>query len=251
MVFKNLFLSIVTTFAVCVGYACAVEPPHSCVSYPCAAGLYCSNDSCVSCHVGHYCVNNNEYECSGNTYTALEGQSSCQTCPSERPYANQQHIDCMACNAGPFIIEGDVLCIQCPSGQYANPEHTQCVTCDDGTVVEGVCQPNQQTECDPGAYLVNGNCVECDAGYYCVGGQTGMQICPKGSFSAAAQSECAKCPDGYTTDSDGTSYVAATDLSTICKAKKAKLKMGNTEKSLPICLREGRINRSVVRVKNN
>lgn len=251
MLFRNLFLSIITIFVVCMGVARA-DLQHPCSSsYPCSAGSYCDNGSCEPCPVGHYCVNNNEYECSGNTYTALEGQSSCQTCPSDMPYANEQHIFCTPCNSGAFIVE-DGVCVACPSGQYANPEHTECLTnCDDGTVVEGVCQPNQQTECEPGKYLVNGNCVECNAGYYCVGGQTGMQICPKGSFSAAAQSECAKCPDGYTTDSDGTSYVAATDLSTICKAKKAKLKMGNTEKSLPICLREGRINRSVVRVKNN
>ena len=246
MLFRNLFLSIITIFAVCIGGIHA-EQQHPC---NCSAGYYCSAGSCVVCHAGHYCINDTEYSCSGNTYTALEGQSFCQTCPSERPYANQQHIDCMACNAGPFIIESDVLCIQCPSGQYANPAHTECLTnCDDGTVVEGVCQPNQQTECDPGAYLNNGECAECQAGYYC-DGDGNQKICPKDTFSATGQSECTKCPDGYTTDSEGTSYVAGNDLSTICKVKKAKLKIGNEAKSLPTCLREGRINKSVVRVRN-
>ena len=253
MLFKNLFLSIITIFAVSIGVARA-DLQHPCSSsYPCSPGSYCDNGSCLTCPVGHYCQNNHQYPCSGNTYTALQGQSSCQTCPSERPYANQQHIDCMACNAGPFIIESDVLCIQCPSGQYANPAHTECLTnCDDGTVEEGVCQPNQQTECDPGAYLnTNGECVECSAGYYCVGGQTGMQICPKDTYSSSAQSECTKCPDGYVTESEGAGYVVGADLTNICKKQKTVLKIGNGTEPLPVYLREGRINRAVVRVKNN
>lgn len=112
--------------------------------------------------------------------------------------------------------------------------------------------PSQVTECNPGKYLSTDECLECRAGYYCVGGQLGMQICPKDTYSSAAQSECIKCPDGYTTDSEGTEYIdGETDLTTICKMKKAKLKIGSKTETLPVYLREGRINRAVVRVKNN
>ncbi|MBQ3784989.1 MAG: hypothetical protein II843_01175 [Alphaproteobacteria bacterium] len=252
MVFRKLFLLVFMTLAVCTGgvYADLQHPCSS--SYPCSAGSYCDNGSCEPCHVGNYCVNNNEYECSRNTYTALEGQSSCQTCPSDMPYANEQHIYCTPCSGGAFIVE-DWVCVACPSGQYANPEHTECLTnCDNGTVEEGVCQPNQQTECDPGAYLnTNGECLECSAGYYCVGGQAGMQICPKDTYSSAAQSECTKCPDGYVTESEGTGYVVGADLTNICKKQKTVLKIGKGTETLPVYLREGRINRAVVRVKNN
>ena len=251
MVFRKLFLLVFMTLAVCTGgvYADLQHPCSS--SYPCSAGSYCDNGSCEPCHVGHYCVNNNEYECSRNTYTALEGQSSCQTCPSDTPYANEQHIYCTPCSGGAFIVE-DWVCVACPSGQYANPEHTECVTCDDGTVSEGVCMPLQVTECEPGKYLsTDDRCLECSAGYYCVGGQADMQICPKDTYSSAAQSECTKCPDGYVTESAGTGYVVGADLTNICRKQKAVLKIGSGTETLPVYLREGRINRAVVRVKNN
>lgn len=113
--------------------------------------------------------------------------------------------------------------------------------------------PLQVTECKPGEYLsTDDSCLECSAGYYCVGGQAGMQICPKDTYSSSAQSECIKCPDGYVTEAEGTGYVVGTDLTNICRKQKAVLKIGSgTETSLPVYLREGRINRAVVRVKNN
>lgn len=248
MVFRKLFLLVFMTLAVCTESVYA-DLQHPCSSsYPCAAGYYCSNGSCIACHIGHYCINNNEYICPDYTFAAQEQMSACQRCPDEIPYANQSHIDCMACGTGAFYVDGGV-CVPCPSGQYANPEHTECVTCDDGTVSEGVCMP----ECKPGRYLsTDGVCLECKAGYYCVGGQAGMKICPKDTYSSSAQSECIKCPDGYVTESAGTGYVVGTDLTNICRKQKAVLKIGSgTETSLPVYLREGRINRAVVRVKNN
>ena len=275
---KRLFLLVFSTFAFCFGVNVAQSAtPHPCTN-TCSPGFYCDNEtnSCLPCPAGMSCKDSQMTLCEGNTYQNQEGQSSCNPCPvgtipfashivcsacdsqnfivtefnsetvcekcsGEKPYANSSHTQCVACNGNSEYF-ADGVCYECPDGQYANTDHTRCFECEPESIIDGVCQ-----KCEPGTYKTDAGCADCHAGYYCNGDGT-EKICPKGAFSAAKQSECTLCPEGYATTNDGTGYTIGEDISAICKTKvKAKLKIGGSATSLPLYLKEGRINKSVVK----
>ena len=215
---------------------------------------------CLACDSGNFVVDSGGYvckKCTGSLPYANETHSDCVACDTgavyheddvckecpDGEYPNEDRTGCMICDRGNFVHTEDGICKECSGATpYANAGHTQCVDCDSEFVNDGVC-----TQCGSGKYKSGEECVDCDAGYYCRGDGS-KKNCPKGAFSAAGQSECALCPDGYTTESETTGYTIGENISEICNTRvKAKLKIGNDAKSLPPYLKEGRINKSVVK----
>lgn len=144
--------------------------------------------------------------------------------------------------------------------------------------------------CEPGMYCEDGSCKDCGVGHYCTGGSAGEQMCSGNTVAKVPKmSQCSPCPDGTYSNSTHTECVVCNtgafvvDNSNVCVAclpgqyantehtqcvfcdgenetikggvcmsKKVQIKISTDEQfSFPTFLREGRINRSVVRVENN
>ena len=191
---------------------------HNACSVECGPGSYVRDGVCTLCPAGDYCVGDGlAVPCPGATVAPEPGATQCDACTGNSSVANSSHTHCVACDGDAEYIK-DGVCTVCADGYYVKNNHTIC--------------------------------AECTAGYYC-DGTGGRQLCPKGSFSASGKSACTYCAAGYTTAGPGTAFNAAMNLSAICTKIDIKLKVGSGLNSfaLPSCLKEGAINKSVV--KNN
>lgn len=101
---------------------------------------------------------------------------------------------------------------------------SQCSPCLDGTYSNSI--HTKCVVCNTGAFVVdNGVCVACQSGQY----------------ANTEHTQCVSCDGENETIKGG-----------VCMSKKVQIKISTNEQfSFPTFLREGRINRSVVRVENN
>jgi hypothetical protein len=84
----------------------------------CPSGEYLSNSQCLACPIGHFCLDNRQRPCLPGTFSALEGQSLCQPCPSRSQslLSGGSSASSCQCQAGYFLDAGD--CVQCPAGSF-------------------------------------------------------------------------------------------------------------------------------------
>lgn len=115
---------------------------------------------------------------------------------------------CEKCGLGYYAKHGSNICTPCAVGSYANQLGSiVCTACPIGRSTSGIAS----TSCDVCAtgYKQQGeSCLpSCRAGEYWDGSM--CAACPQGTFSIAGATTCSKCPDGYTTAEEGSSYCDA------------------------------------------
>lgn len=151
---------------------------------PCPAGKY-AKAGATSCS-----------SCTGNTYTDVEGQAACLTCPTGQT-ANSTHTGC---------VDGDAQVIACPAGTYLKANGTStsdCVTCPEGFYCPGgewnTSDEDQGKSPCPEGHIDGGTgltkeeaCkIKCDSGYY---------------KDTATATSCIACPGNKTSDSHLVNY---------------------------------------------
>jgi hypothetical protein len=197
----------------------------------CAAGRYsstenasrctiCSNGryaavaatECTGCAVGQYHATTGSEctDCEAGKIAAIEGQTSCEHCPSGRfQDANTYHA-CSACPADSWTNEqaGATVCVAVPTAAPTKaPTTSPTVACDPGKYrFSSICEP-----CGPGEYsnVVNAaSCTACDNGQHATASSTECTDCPVGQYHATTGSECTDCEAGK---------IAAIEAQTSCE----------------------------------
>ncbi|XP_037551693.1 signal peptide, CUB and EGF-like domain-containing protein 1 [Nematolebias whitei] len=172
----------------------------------CSTGQIFHDGKCVSCGVGTFysgeqgqCV-----QCSPGTYQDMEGQLTCEPCPSTegQGIAGAKNVSQCGgqCPAGQFSPDGFRPCKICPLGSYqTEPGRVLCFSCGGGlmTKYEGSVsfqECDAKVHCAPGHYYNSSNhrCIRCPAGTY---------------QSEFGQNFCITCPGNTTTDFDGATNV--------------------------------------------
>lgn len=198
MQLKNLFLSVLGVGAcLCAGvsYAVPQDPANNC-----ADGKFWNGSECEMCPAGMYCMGGQSHLCGpGLFYQDMEGQSECKDC-AYGTYPFPSHIRCDACNVGNFAImeyNGEMVCNVCSDSKpYANETHNDCVACDDVhefVLADGVCKV-----CPDDVPYINDaytECVACNVGNY-VSDENGVcKSCdePNAPYANETHTQCVMC----------------------------------------------------------
>ncbi|KRX07487.1 Insulin-like growth factor binding protein, N-terminal [Pseudocohnilembus persalinus] len=180
-------------------------PSRLCVDCPVQCTLCTSSTSCSSCAYGYYydtttssCVTT-----CPDTYYAEDNGRTCQPCDSECYTCNgPSSKQCILCTSSPtqLYMHFDNQCYQnCPQGYFNDNTSKNCQICPTGCYT---CSDlSTCSECIPGYYLHNNNCLlTCPSGYYdnpdpynsCDPCDT---ICNTCDYTAPLQ--CTSCNSGY------------------------------------------------------
>ncbi|XP_017295467.1 signal peptide, CUB and EGF-like domain-containing protein 1 isoform X1 [Kryptolebias marmoratus] len=173
----------------------------------CSTGQIFQDGKCVNCGVGTFYSGEQEQcvQCSPETYQDMEGQLSCEPCPSTegQGVAGAKNVSQCGgqCPAGQFSTDGFRPCKPCLLGSYQpEPGRVLCFSCGGGlmTKYEGSvsfrdCEA--KVHCAPGHYYNSSThrCIRCPAGAY---------------QSEFGQNYCITCPGNTTTDFDGATNVS-------------------------------------------
>jgi len=114
--------------------------PNPSVKTPCPAGTYLDEtfaiaaSSCKKCFKGHFCngKGGSPIPCSPGTYSKIEGQNECETCPGGNacPFGATEPL---ICEMNYVSKKGSSACTACPSGAYTTGEgSTDCISCAGG-----------------------------------------------------------------------------------------------------------------------
>ena len=108
-------------------------------------GVEIGSTVCSQCERGRYSANNFTVECElcpQNLFTALNGSTSCEACPSGSvpnqeigswrcdPVAAGQFGSGSPCPMNTYSEAGAAECTTCPNGKYSSVSASQCITCD-------------------------------------------------------------------------------------------------------------------------
>uniref|UniRef100_A0A3Q2QTG4 Signal peptide, CUB and EGF-like domain-containing protein 1 n=1 Tax=Fundulus heteroclitus TaxID=8078 RepID=A0A3Q2QTG4_FUNHE len=173
----------------------------------CSTGQVFQDGKCVSCGAGTFYSGEQEQcvQCPPGTYQDMEGQLSCEPCPSTegQGIAGAKNVSQCGgqCPAGQYSTDGFRPCQPCPLGSYQpEPGRVLCFPCGGGlmTKYEGSvtfrdCEA--KVHCAPGHYYNSSThrCIRCPPGTY---------------QSEFGQNYCINCPGNTTTDFDGATNVS-------------------------------------------
>nr|XP_023668437.1 signal peptide, CUB and EGF-like domain-containing protein 1 [Paramormyrops kingsleyae] len=173
----------------------------------CSTGHVLRDGKCASCSVGTFYSGEQEdcVQCPPGTYQDMEGQLSCEPCPSTevQGIAGAKNVsECGGqCPPGHFSSDGFRPCQFCPLGTFQpEPGRVLCFPCGGGlmTKYEGAvsfrdCEA--KVHCAPGHHYnsTTHRCIRCPAGTY------------QNEFG---QNYCITCPGNTTTDFDGATNVS-------------------------------------------
>jgi len=192
---------------------------HAC---PCAAGQHHNPINCAPCPAGQYQPNRGRQSCMSCTpgrYANATGAASCTLCdPGTASASYGRAIECPACDAGHYALQGARSCVKCLAGQFADLSRaSSCQSCNEGTYAPDTDGGNvnvQCSACDPGQYSPSkgmSQCISCPAGFYLPGdGATAVsqcQPCARGSWSSAATASCTPCSIGRYSNTLGATVV--------------------------------------------
>ncbi|XP_043943235.1 signal peptide, CUB and EGF-like domain-containing protein 1 [Protopterus annectens] len=173
----------------------------------CAAGQVLQESHCVTCGVGTYYSGeqNQCIPCSSGTYQDMEGQLSCEPCPSNDGHGTlgaRNISECGGqCSAGYFSTDGFKPCNPCLPGTYQpEPGRTLCFPCGGGLTTKYEAAISFQdcetrVHCSPGHHYntITHRCIRCPIGTY------------QPEFG---QKYCITCPGNTSTDFDGSTSVS-------------------------------------------
>ncbi|XP_023234733.1 sushi, von Willebrand factor type A, EGF and pentraxin domain-containing protein 1-like [Centruroides sculpturatus] len=172
--------------------------------FVCEPGSVIEGNQCIKCPVGTFFNVLFEYceGCSLGTYQFQEGQLSCLVCPERTSTTTGQSKSVGECKAqclpGSFSSTGLEVCETCPRGYY-QPHYAQtsCLSCP-GLTTTWRRGARRQDECQE----------TCPPGYVSTTGLFPCFACPIGYFQpAAGEKACYRCPNGATTNSQGSTSV--------------------------------------------
>ncbi|PAA66978.1 hypothetical protein BOX15_Mlig005822g1 [Macrostomum lignano] len=177
--------------------------------------------SCEACSAGTFAAQRGQTECTPcpvGQFSNAEGQAQCQLCSAGFYSFWQGQTSCAACNSGISSVEGSKYCNNCKRGEFSPhyPDNvpctkcpagsstlsagsTSCIFCPEGSYSSGAgsasCSP-----CPRGLYQPLKNQTHCKRarpGWYVDSeGRSEQKMCPLGTISGAAASECTACPAG-------------------------------------------------------
>uniref|UniRef100_A0A3B5L0J9 Signal peptide, CUB and EGF-like domain-containing protein 1 n=1 Tax=Xiphophorus couchianus TaxID=32473 RepID=A0A3B5L0J9_9TELE len=173
----------------------------------CSTGQVFQDGKCVSCGAGTFYSGEQEQcvQCPPGTYQDMEGQLSCEPCPSTegQGIAGAKNVSQCGgqCPAGQFSTDGFRPCQLCPLGSYQpEPGRVLCFPCGGGLMTKYEASVTfrdceAKVHCAPGHYYNSSThrCIRCPAGTY---------------QSEFGQNYCINCPGNTTTDFDGATNVS-------------------------------------------
>ncbi|KAK1790360.1 hypothetical protein P4O66_014256, partial [Electrophorus voltai] len=172
----------------------------------CSTGQVLMDSKCVSCGVGTFFSGEQEQcvQCPPGTYQDMEGQLSCEPCPSTEPQGitgAKNVSECGGqCPPGHFSVDGFRPCQLCPLGTFQpEPGRVLCFPCGGGLMTKHTGSTSfrdceAKVHCAPGHHYNSSShrCIRCPAGTY---------------QSDFGQNYCITCPGNTTTDFDGATNV--------------------------------------------
>ncbi|XP_038612227.1 signal peptide, CUB and EGF-like domain-containing protein 1 [Tachyglossus aculeatus] len=179
----------------------AAEGPEAC-----GAGQELQDGACVACSPGTYysgelsrCL-----PCSSGTFQDVEGQLSCEPCPSNDGLGllgARNVSECGGqCSPGLYSSDGFKPCRLCPVGTYQpEPGRTLCFPCGGGLVTKSEGSVSFQ-DCETK--------VHCSPGHHYNATTHRCIRCPLGTYQPKfGQNFCVTCPGNTSTDFDGSTNV--------------------------------------------
>jgi len=155
-------------------------------------------------------------------YSDAEGSADCKTAPAgHKP--NTDRTDIVKCSPGTFSVGGSDTCTQCGEGETSTEGAagcSTCATCAVGRFKLADCSPSSGTHCadcaagqasmggevtactecsGPGQYAdenLSSVCKTAPAGHKPRADRTGLEVCPKSTFSIGGTDTCTDCSHG-------------------------------------------------------
>ena len=165
---------------------------------------------CEACNAGKFWHQNTCQECPKNTYSTLEAQTNCISCPAHSitTSTGMIHISACSCVAGyqsVADVNGETFtCEACEPGTFKNASMSKCLPCPAHTYQNhlnaSACISCPENSVQPATGSVSVAECLCMSGYgYATTDLTtpSCQICTSGSFkNTVGNDECSGCPKG-------------------------------------------------------
>ncbi|PIO04952.1 hypothetical protein AB205_0087820, partial [Aquarana catesbeiana] len=172
----------------------------------CNTGQALQDGKCVTCGMGTYYngESNQCVPCLPGTYQDMEGQLSCETCPSNDGLGivgARNVSECGGqCAPGHYSVDGFKPCKACPLGTYQpDAGRTICFPCGGGLVTKYESALSFQ-DCETK--------VHCSPGHFYNSTTHRCIRCPIGTYQPEfGQNFCITCPGNTSTDFDGSTNV--------------------------------------------
>ncbi|XP_040201759.1 signal peptide, CUB and EGF-like domain-containing protein 1 isoform X1 [Rana temporaria] len=172
----------------------------------CSTGQALQDGKCVTCGVGTYYSgeSNQCVPCLPGTYQDMEGQLSCEPCPSNDGLGivgARNVSECGGqCAPGHYSVDGFKPCKACPLGTYQQDAgRTICFPCGGGLVTKYESALTFQ-DCETK--------VHCSPGHFYNSTTHRCIRCPNGTYQPEfGQNFCVTCPGNTSTDFDGSTNV--------------------------------------------